>query len=165
MAGASSCTTAAVTLVTNARVTTASASNSVLGGGQLSITSDTQVVPLFQFKARYQLSEITSDIRERMTTAVANLLQVNTSSIFLSFALVTLRNLQQQEFVLVSVGLVNFQESRAAFASMITQENIDSKMAAAGLKSVELLTSVSGSPTAQGTICIYDAFGFQLQGF
>ena len=84
--------------------------------------------------------------------AVAKLLQVNTGSVILSFASVTLRVLQQQEFVLVSVGLVNFQGSRAAFASVITQEKINSEMETVGLKPVELLTSASGSSSSQGTV-------------
>jgi hypothetical protein len=135
-AGASSCSSVAVTSTTV--FTTATASN-----GQPSTTADTNIVPIFQFKTQYQLSDMTSDISNRMTTAVANLLQVNTKTVVLSFNTVNLRTLLQKESVLVSVGLVNFQGSTTGFASMITQENIKSEMAAVGLKSVELL---SGAP-------------------
>ncbi len=139
-AGSTSCTTAA---------TSAAASSGL--GGQLLTNSNSSLVPIFAFKAQYQLSEITSDIRERMTKAVASLLQVNTLGIVLSFASATLRNVQQQEFVLVRVGLVNFQGSTAAFASIITQENLNSEMAAMGIKSVELLTSGSEVSISLGT--------------
>jgi hypothetical protein len=151
MAESSSYTSASVSSAITAGVTTASASS----GGQLSTTSASEIVPIFQFKAQYPLSDITSEIRDKMTMAVAKLLQVNTGSVILSFTSVIrrVRVLQQQEFVLVSVGLVNFQGSRAAFASMITQENVNFQMAAAGLKSVDLLTNVSGSSTPQGTVC------------
>ena len=139
----------AVSSASTAAVTIANASS----GGQMSTTSDGKIIPIFQYKAQYQLSDITSDIRNRMIMAVAKLLQVNTGSVILSFASVTLRVLQQQEFVLVSVGLVNFQGSRAAFASVITQEKINSEMETVGLKPVELLTSASaGSSTSQGTV-------------
>jgi hypothetical protein len=138
----------AVSSTTTAAVTIANTSS----GRQMSTTSDGNIVPIFQFKAQYQLSDITSDIRNRMIMAIAKLLQVNTESVILSFASVTLRVLQQQEFVLVSVGLVNFQGSRAAFASVITQEKINSELETVGLKPVELLTSASGSSTSQGTV-------------
>ncbi len=146
LTGGTSCTTASDTVA----VTTATASRGL--GGELSTTwtSDTKIVQIFQFKAQYQLSDITSDIRDRMTTAVSNLLKVNAKNVSLSFVSVPLRIMQ--EFVIVSVGLVNFQGSLAGFSSMITQEGINAEMAAAGLKSVELLTSASALATTQGKV-------------
>jgi hypothetical protein len=117
---------------------------------------DAKIVTIFQFKAQSPFSGITNDIRNSMTMAIAKMLQVNTGSVILSFVAVPLRVLQQQEFVLVSVGLVNFQGSTAAFASLITEEKLNSEMAAVGLKSVELLTGSSVSSTSQGTVYSMD---------
>ena len=108
---------------------------------------NSSVVPIFEFIVQYQLSEITADIQLKMSIAVAGVLLVSTSRVVLSFAEVDLRQrvLLQLKGVLVSVGLKDFQGSSAQFASQLTKGNVDSKMAALGLKSVQSVT-ISGMP-------------------
>jgi hypothetical protein len=122
--------------------------------GQTSARSYSNFVLIFQFKAQYQLSDITNDINTRMTMAVANLLQVSSTDVILSFAPTTLRQesylRMQQDGVLVSVGLANFQGSITALTAMITQESINTRMAAESLKSVALLTPPEIPFTSQG---------------
>jgi hypothetical protein len=118
--------------------------------GQTTTGPAAKIVQIFEFIANYQLSDINSDVHNRMTAAVASLLQVNSSQVVLSFSALTLRAqrvmLSQQESVLVRVGLINFQGS-TAFASVITQDNINHQMTAMGLKPVVLQTNAfSTSP-------------------
>jgi hypothetical protein len=107
------------------------------------------VTLIFQFKAPYQLSEITEDIRSKMVQAVANLLSVETSRVVLTFVPVQVRlgqrGLLQQTSVLVNVGLTNFHESASIMVSQLTQENINLKMHDAGLKSVQLVTTTTSN--------------------
>jgi hypothetical protein len=100
------------------------------------------IAPIFEFKAPYQLSEITDQIRNKMILAVAKILRVNESSIVLTFSSVILRRraLLQPNGVLVSVGLSNFYGSASMFSSRITLENLNAAMAAEGLESVLLIT-------------------------
>jgi hypothetical protein len=115
--------------------------------GKTTTGSAANMVQIFEFIANYQLADVNSDIQNRMTVAVANMLQVNSSQVFLSFSAVTLRALSQQESVLVHVALINFQGSTMAISSVITQENINYQMVAIGLKLVVLLTkSISTAP-------------------
>jgi hypothetical protein len=112
--------------------------------------STANIVQIFEFIANYRISDVNSDLQNRMTTAVANLLKVNSSQVVLSFSAITLRALRvrraQRDSVLVRVGLINFQWS-TAFASVITQDNINHQMAEMGLKPVVLQTNaVSNSP-------------------
>jgi hypothetical protein len=107
-------------------------------------------VQIFQFKAQYRLSDISDDIRIRMTRAVANLLQVSILNVILSFASMTARILQQQESVLVSVGLVNLQGSTVALISMLSQKSINLHMAAEGLNSVEIFIKALETSTSPG---------------
>jgi hypothetical protein len=109
-------------------------------------------VPIFQFKAPYQLSDISNDIQNKITVAVANLLRVNKGNVILSFASITIRVLKLQACVLVSVGLVNFQGFEPAFTSLITQDDINFHMAMQGLLSVELLGKAIGTSTSPGSI-------------
>jgi hypothetical protein len=106
-----------------------------------SSTSASSIVAVCQFKASYQLSEITDIIRGKMVVAIANMLEVNASIVVLEFSsdVVRRRDLLQQAGVLVSVGLTNFYGSVSVFATRITQENMNAKMAAEGLKAVQLM--------------------------
>jgi hypothetical protein len=80
-----------------------------------------------------------------MVSAIANMLEVNASNVVLGFSSVVVRrrDLLQQAGVLVSVGLTNFHDSVSIFATRITQENINARMAAEGLMAVELLVATS----------------------
>jgi hypothetical protein len=98
------------------------------------------MVTVFQFKAPYLLSEITENIRAKMVLAIANILDVNASMVVLEFSSIVLRTaLLEKAGVLVSVGLIDFQEPVSVFATRITQENINAKMGAEGLMAVQLL--------------------------
>jgi hypothetical protein len=112
------------------------------------------IVAVCQFKAPYQLSEITDIIRGKMVLAIAKMLEVNASIVVLGFSSVVVRrrDLLQQGGVLVSVGLINFQDSVSIFATRITQENINAKMAAEGLLAVQLLVAPStGTVSSQSS--------------
>ena len=104
------------------------------------------ISPVFEFVIQYQLSDIAAEIKSSMTLAISSMLQVNASQVVLRFATTVLRRgvkhriLLQQSDIIVIVGLVRFQGSVATLASMITEDNLNSKFAAEGLKSVELLT-------------------------
>jgi hypothetical protein len=98
------------------------------------------IVIIFQFKAPYQLSEITDSLRGKMVLAIANMLEVNAKLVVLEFSSsVSKRDILQQAGVLVSVGLINFHEPLSILATRITQENINAKMAAEGLMAVLLI--------------------------
>ena len=99
------------------------------------------VVPIFQFEAPYQLSEITADLRAWMALAVANLLGVDASTVVLSFAAAVLLRviLRQASGVLVSVGLRGFRGSQEMFEQQLSTANLNFYMAAQGLKQVVIV--------------------------
>jgi hypothetical protein len=115
-----------------------------------SSTSASSIVAVCQFKAPYQLSEITDVIRGKMVVAIANMLEVNASIVILGFSsdVVRRRDLLQQAGVLVSVGLTNFYGSVSIFATRITQENMNAKMEAEGLKAVQLMAVPSAGTSS-----------------
>ncbi len=98
---------------------------------------------ILQYKVSYLLSEITIDIRNNMAKAVASLINVNASKLVLSIVDASLRRrgLLQQQGVLVSVFLQDFKGSTLEFASMLTQERLNTQMTALGLKSVQIISS------------------------
>jgi hypothetical protein len=108
-------------------------------------SSSLQVFVLCQFKAQYQLSEVTNIVRSKMIIAVSNVLEVNTSTVVLDLTSTILRRrtLLQQAGVLVSVGLTNMHQPASIFTARITQERLNAEMAAQGLKSVQLLITNS----------------------
>ena len=114
------------------------------------------VVTIFQFKALYPMSDITEEIQNKMTIAIAKLLEFNASSVLLNFAPVNLRREVHSrtlpEGTLVTVGLVNFQGSAAQFAPLIDQQRIDSEMATEGLMSVELLPFANGTSAPESIV-------------
>jgi hypothetical protein len=138
--------------------------------GQTTIQSTKSIVQIFQFIAQYQLSDITSDVKNRMTRALVSLLNsavhtrmtrvvanvtgydvrasVAMNDVILNFSEAT----AQQGGVLVSVSLTNFQGPIASITSIITQENINSQMAAVNLKLVQLVSITSTSLTSGGKV-------------
>lgn len=104
--------------------------------------SGISMVPIFDFKALYQLSEISDQIRIKMVLAIAKMLGVNISSVVVTFSSAFLRRraLLQKIGVLVRVGLTDLQSSASIFASKITSDNINAAMKAEGLDSVQLIT-------------------------
>jgi hypothetical protein len=138
--------------------------------GQITIQSTTSIVQIFQFIAQYQHSDITNDIKNRMTRALVNLLNsavharmtrvvanvtgydvrasVEMNDVILSFSEAT----AQQEGVLVNVSMTNFQGSIASITSIVTQENNNSEMAAVNLKLVQLVSITSNSLTSGGKL-------------
>jgi hypothetical protein len=110
--------------------------------GTTASNSGITIVLIFDFKAPYQLSEITDQIRTKMVLAIAKMLAVNRSSVVLTFSSAYLRRraLLQKTGVLVSVGLTDLQSSASIFASMITSDNINAAMKAEGLDAVQLIT-------------------------
>jgi hypothetical protein len=104
--------------------------------------SASNIVPIFDFKAPYQLSDITVQIRIKMVQAIAKMLGVNKSSVVLTFSSAVLRRrvLQQKTGILGSVGLTDLQSSASIFASKITSDNINAAMKAEGLDAVQLIT-------------------------
>ena len=78
----------------------------------------TVVVLIFQFQAPYQLSEMTDDVVNKMTRAVAEVLNVNASNVVLSFVAMRRRALLQQSGgVLVSVSLKDYEAPSGGFGS------------------------------------------------
>ncbi len=78
----------------------------------------TVVVLIFQFQAPYQLSEMTDDVVNKMTRAVAEVLNVNSSNVVLSFVAMRRRVLLQQSGgVLVSVSLKDYEGPSGGFGS------------------------------------------------
>ena len=104
--------------------------------------SASSIVPIFDFKAPYQLSEINDQIRIKMVQAIAKMLGVNNSSVVLAFSSAVLRRraLLQKAGVLVRVGLTGLQSSASIFASKITSDSINAAMKAEGLDAVQLIT-------------------------
>jgi hypothetical protein len=111
---------------------------------QVTTTSNSGMsfAPIFDFKAPYQLSEITDQIRIKMVLAISKMLEVNKSSVVLVFSSAFLRRtaLLQKTGVLVSVGLADLQSSASIFASKITSDNINAAMKSEGLDAVQLIT-------------------------
>ncbi len=105
----------------------------------------TVIVLVIQFKAPYQMSELTPDLRTKIATAVANVIGVNASTVSLTFVEVDLRRQAQQKGVLVSVGLKDFQGPTAPFASRLTQDAINAQMDQLGLRSVTLVQVIANS--------------------
>ena len=110
--------------------------------GTAASNSASSIVPIFDFKAPYQLSEINDQIRIKMVQAIAKILGVNKSSVVLTFSSADLRRraLLQKTGVLVRVGLTDLQSSASIFASKITSDNINAAMKAEGLDAVQLIT-------------------------
>ena len=110
--------------------------------GTTASNSGSSIVPIFDFKAPYLLSEITDQIRIKMVQAIAKMLGVNKSSVVLTFSSVDLRRraLLQKAGVLVRVGLTDLQSSASIFASKITSDSINAAMNAEGLDAVQLIT-------------------------
>jgi hypothetical protein len=108
------------------------------------------IVIIIQFKAPYQMSELTSDLQAKIAMAVANVIGVNASSVSLTFVEVDLRRqLLQQKGVLVNVGLKDFSGPTAPYVSQLNQDAINTQMAKLGLRSV---TSVQATNTTQPTL-------------
>jgi hypothetical protein len=100
------------------------------------------VVPIFQFTVGYKLAEITQDLQSKMIIAIASAIEVNTSTVVLTFSTMgrQLRGLRQLTGVLATVGLKNFQGSPSLFASQLSQDRINLHMIALGLKPILLIT-------------------------
>jgi hypothetical protein len=105
---------------------------------------------IFQFKAPYQLSEVTVDIKSRMLTAVANVLGVNPADVVLTFVPDTLdrrsRLSGNSTGVLVNAGLTDVELSAASYVSMVTQEKLNQEMATMGLSYGQLISGTGMSP-------------------
>jgi hypothetical protein len=100
------------------------------------------MVPIFDFKAPYQLSDISDQVRIKMVQAIAKMLGVDKSSVVLSFSSVDLRRraLLQKTGVLVHVGLTDLQFSASILVLKITSDSINAAMKAEGLDAVQLMT-------------------------
>jgi len=108
----------------------------------------TVIVLIIQFKAPYQMSEITSDLQTKIATALANVIGVNVSTVSLTFVEVDLRRQVQQKGVLVNVGLKDFQGPTIPYVSRLTQDAINTQMAQLGLRSVQVIPSSSVKPAS-----------------
>jgi hypothetical protein len=94
------------------------------------------VLKIFQFEAPYQLTEVTENIKNRMSLAVSNVLGVPAYNVVLTFVTYMGYTSRRQQTVLrVSVGIIDFQGSAASYASKVTQQKFDFEMGALGLKS------------------------------
>jgi hypothetical protein len=109
----------------------------------------TVIVLIIQFKAPYQISELTPEIQTKIATAVANVIGVNASTVSLTFVEVDLRRQVQQKGVLVNVGLKDFQGPTAPFASRLTQDAINTQMTQLGLRSVQVINSSTPPPSVK----------------
>jgi hypothetical protein len=109
--------------------------------GNTASNSGSGIVPIFDFKAPYQLSEIIDQVRIKMVQAIAKMLGVNKSSVVLTFSSVDLRRraLLQKTGVLVRVGLTDLQSFASIFVSKITSDSINAAMKAEGLDAVQLI--------------------------
>lgn len=105
------------------------------------LNSANGTIPVFQFKAPYQLNEITDGIRGKMIHAISNILEVNPNMVFLEISSIVVRRweLLDQAGVLVNVGLINFHDSVSIFPTRLTQEHVNAQMTAEGLKAVQLI--------------------------
>ncbi len=75
-----------------------------------------------------------------MSLAIANVLGVDARNVVLTFSSVILDRRAQQTGVLVRAGIADFEGSAAVYASKITQDNLNTEMAAVGLKSGTLIS-------------------------
>ncbi len=102
---------------------------------------------ILQFKAPYSLSEITSNIRDGMATAIATAMgkKALAKSVTLNFTEVDIRR-SQQRGVLVDVGLRDYQGSTEVLLSSLKASNINTEMLALGLRPVQVLVLNSESP-------------------
>ncbi len=75
--------------------------------------------------------------------AVANVLDVNASSVILTFVSGTYDRRSQKTGVLVSAGVIDLQVSAASYASKVTQDKLNTEMAKMGLNYVQLV-SITG---------------------
>ncbi len=96
------------------------------------------VLQIFQFKAPYLLTDVTENIKSRMSLAVANVLGIISSNVVLSFT-TSVFDRRQQAGVLVSAGITDSQVSAASYASRLTQDKLNTEMVALGLKSIQLV--------------------------
>jgi hypothetical protein len=97
------------------------------------------VIQIFQFIAPYGISDITDVMLTKMISAIAAVLNVETSSVILTFAPFhpgRRHLLQQKSYVVVSVGLRNFNQPAGEFASRMTQDNLNLNMGKVGLEQV-----------------------------
>ena len=104
--------------------------------------SNTSVVQLIQFTVPYQLSQITDTVRKNMALAIAEIIGVDVTMIFLSFTTVSRRSrgLLQANEVLVTADLVGFEGPTKQFQSLLTEDNINKQFASLGLQPVTLAT-------------------------
>ncbi len=110
-------------------------------------------VKIVQYKAPYLLSEITIDIRNKMAKAIASSISVNANTVVLSIVDASLRRrrLLQQQGVLVSAFLQDFKGSTSEFALLLTQERLNTQMAALGLKPVLLISTPEQTLTSNSS--------------
>jgi hypothetical protein len=87
------------------------------------------------------LSEVTGNIKSRMSIAVANVLGVNAINVVLTFVSVLLDRRSQPTGVLVSVGITDFELSAESFASKVTKDKFDKEMTAMGLNYGPLISA------------------------
>ena len=118
-------------------MSTSSVTDLLISSSTAPSNSTVGVTILFQFQAPYSLTELTDDLREKMVLAVAKALGVNPSEVVLSFDAVGRRRVLQQSGVLVSVGV----RGSVAGISQISQEVLNSQMAAMGLKPVTVINT------------------------
>jgi hypothetical protein len=107
------------------------------------------IMPVFQFKAPYQLAEITADLRALMAVAVAGLLGVDAGSVVLTFAAAVARRATQAGGVLVSVGLRSFHGSVEALQQRLSADSLNVYMAAQGLRQA-VVVATGGNTVAAG---------------
>ncbi len=117
------------------------------------------IVTIFQFKSEYRISEINEELRQNMAVAISRALEVDANSVILTITEAYMRRalLQQQRGVLVTVGLKGYHGSTSDFASKITQDNINSKMTAFGLKSAQIIYNVD-FPSSEAGTCDLEKF-------
>jgi hypothetical protein len=108
---------------------------------------------ILQFKTSYLLSEISDTVRNKMATAIANVIGRDSKDIALSFSETDIqgRRLLVQKGVLVDVILLNFKGSPDVFASNLTESNINSQMVSMGLKPVQVMAQKSEQTNGSGT--------------
>jgi BRCT domain type II-containing protein len=107
------------------------------------------IVPIFQFEVPYQLSEITADLRARMTVAVAGLLGVDAGAVVLTFAAAVARRATQAGGVLVSVGLRGFNGSVKALEQRLSTDSLNVYMATQGLRQA-VVVATGGNTVVAG---------------
>jgi hypothetical protein len=133
-------------------------------------------VVILQFKTAYILSEITDTVQQKMTTAIANLLGVDTRTIALTFFEIEIqgRQLLALKGVMVHVILLGFKGSPSEFASRLTSKDINLQMDAMGLKPVLVMakteqanssgTVASSSSTTTSALPLWEVIGGVIGG-